>query len=245
MLPIIEQLAREVRQLYEQDNAGARAAIEDYLNRQLAGLDYSAKKQFISLLEEMFPPLPEPEVTPGDPQLQEYLLRFCSLILGRTLSAAELSSTETMERLSLSFNTIFDSLNQLVHTIRMTLFLEDQIEETIRHVIGSSLNSDGPSISLEHYLGEIKSAFFLSHQAFKSAAEKIIDKILLELDPEQLARADNGGFMLSSTRKAHSFDRYKQVFENCKKWHDSGHSTSDFLKEFEKQCQTLSQQPRR
>jgi hypothetical protein len=245
MKPIIEQLALEVRQMYEQDNAGARIAIEDYLNRQLAGLDYTAKKQFISLLEEAFPPLPEPEVTPENKLLQEYLLRFCSLILGKTLSPAELSSPETMERLSRSFNTIFDSLNQLVHSIRMTLFLEDQLDETIRHVIGSSLNNEGPSISLEHYLGEIKSAFFLSHQAFRSAAGKMIDRILQELDPEQLARADNGGFMLSAMRKAHSFDRYKQVFENCKLWHDSGHSMEDFLKEFEKECQTLSQQPRR
>jgi hypothetical protein len=245
MQPIIEQLALEVRHLYEQDSAEARTSIEDYLNRQLTGLDYSTKKQFISLLEEMFPPLPEPEAVAEKDPLQEYLLRFCSLILGKTLSPAELSSPETLERLSRSFNTIFDSLNQLVHSIRMTLFLEDQMEETIRHVIGSSLNNDGPSVSLEHYLGEIKSAFFLSHQAFKSATGKMIDKILLELDPEQLARADNGGFMLSAMRKAHSFDRYKQVFENCKRWHDSGHSMEDFLKEFEKECQTLSKQPRR
>jgi hypothetical protein len=245
MQPIIQQLANEVRNRYEQDSAGARTSIEDYLNQQLAGLDYSAKKQFISLLEEAFPPLPEPETTTEKDPLQEHLLRFCSLILGKTLSPDELTSPETLERLSQSLNTIFDSLNQLVHSIRMTLFLEDQLEETIRHVIGSSLNHDGQSISLEHYLGEIKSAFFLSHQAFKSAAGKMIDRILNELDPEQLARAENGGFMLSAMRKAHSFDRYKQVFENCKRWHDSGHSMVDFLKEFEKECQTLSKQPRR
>ncbi len=245
MQPIIEQLAIEIRHIYEQDKAGARISIEDYLDRQLQGFDYSAKKQLISLLKETFPPLVEPENLSETYLHQEYLQRFCSLILGKTLSPAELSSPESLERLSQSLNTIFDSLNQLVHSIRIALFLENKIEETIRHVIGSSLNSEETSISLEQYLGEIKSAFFLSHQAFKSTAGKMIDRILQELDPEQLALNDSGGFMFGTMRKAHSFDRYKQVFENCKQWHDSGRSMEDFLKEFEKECQILSKQSRR
>lgn len=245
MQPIIEQLALEIRHIYEQDPAGARSSIEDYLNRQLQGLDLTAKKQLISLLAENFSPPPEHETLTETYLHQEYLRRFCSLILGKTLSPEELSSTETLERLSQSLNTIFDSLNQLVHSIRITLFLENRIDETIRHVIGSSLNNEEPSVSLGQYLGEIKSAFFLSHQAFKSAAGKMIGRILQELDPEQLALTDKSGFMFGAMRKAHSFDRYGLIYENCRRWHDSGRSMEDFLKEFEKECQTLSQKPRR
>jgi hypothetical protein len=244
MQPIIEQLALEIRHIYEQDDAGARVSIEDYLDRQLRGLDYTAKKQLITVLKEAFLPLPEPETT-SDTYLQQEVLRFCSLILGKPLSSAELSSTESLERLSQSLNTIFDSLNQLVHSIRITLFLANTRDETIRHMIGSSLNNEDTSISLEQYLGEIKSAFFLSHQAFKSATGKIIARILQELDPEQLALTDSGGFMFGTMRKAHSFDRYRQIFENCRQWHDSGRSMEDYLKEFEKECLTLSQQTRR
>jgi hypothetical protein len=244
MQPLIEQLALEIRHIYEQDPAQARVSVEDYLDRKLQGLDITAKKQLISLLEATFSPSPEPASISEHYLRQEYLLRFCSLILGRTLTPAELSSAETLEHLSESLNTIFDSLNQLVHSIRITLFLENNGNETIRHMIGSSLNGK-PSISLEQYLGEINSAFFLSHQSFKSAAGKIIDRILKELDPEQSAITDKSGFMFGAMRKAHSFDRYGKIFKNCKQWHDSGRSMEDFLKEFEKECQMLSQKPRR
>ena len=245
MQPIIEHLASEIKQIYEQSPGQAPAAIEEYLNRQFQGVDNTAKIQFVSLLTEAFCPPPEQEFLPERYLQQEYLVRFCSLILGKTLTPEELSTTETLERLSQALNTIFDSLNQLVHSIRITLFLDSRIEETIRHVIGSSLNTEVPSASLEQYLGEIRTAFFLSHQAFKSAAGKMFDRILQELNPEKLAQAEDSGFMFGPMKKAHAHDRYRQIFATCRQWHDSGRAMEDFLKEFEKECQTLSQQIRR
>jgi len=245
MQPIIEQLAVEIRRIYDQDQSAAPTLIEEYLQTQLFGIDNAAKIQIISLLEEKFSPPPQPENIPEQYLQQKAMLRFCSLILGKELSSDELSSVETLERLSRSFNTLFDSLNQLVHSIRISLFLENQGNETIRHVIGSSLYQEEPGISLEQYLGEIKSAFFISHQAFKSAAGKMINRILQEFDPTQPSLTAGNGFMFSATRKANAFDRYQKLFEKFRQWHDSGRSMEDFLKEFERECQTLAQHPRR
>jgi hypothetical protein len=244
MQPIIEQLAVEIQRIYQEDRTNAAALIEGYLEKQLQGIDPAFKIQIVSLLEEKFTPPPEPEEIPERNAQEEFILRFCSLILGKELSSDELASIETLERLSRSLNTIFDSLNQLVHSIRQSLFLENAGDATIRHVIGSSLHKEASTINLEQYLGEIKSAFLLSHQGFKSASEKMIDKILQGLDPRQTNAAAGNSF-IPAIRKANAFDRYKQLFETFRQWHDSGRSMEDFLKEFERECQTLAQQFRR
>jgi hypothetical protein len=244
MQPIIEQLAVEIQRIYQEDRTNAAILIEKYLDKQLQGIESAAKIQIVSLLEAKFSPPSEPEESPEKNAQKEFIRRFCALILGKELSSEELISAETLERLSLSLNTIFDSLNQLVHSIRQSLFLENMGDATIRRVIGSSLNKEESTISLEQYLGEIKSAFLMSHHAFRLASGKMIERILQGLDPKQTNAAAGNSF-IPAMRKANAFDRYEQLFETFRQWHDSGRSMEDFLKEFERECQTLAQQYRR
>ncbi len=64
------------------------------------------------------------------------LTRVCSLLLGRRVSMDDPSSSELLEKLADSLNTIFNTLNQLISVINMTFTGEGPPEQTIRQVIG-------------------------------------------------------------------------------------------------------------
>ncbi|OQX20436.1 MAG: hypothetical protein BWK76_01175 [Desulfobulbaceae bacterium A2] len=245
MKPIVEQLAEELRGIYDQDQAGAPAAIESFLHAYLQGFDAQVKRQIVTALLDCFPVPAEDEVRQGSPEERAVLARFCSLILGRPLAAEELSSEETLTRLSESLNTLFNTLNELVGNIRATLFMQEGVNETIRHVIGSSLVGAEAGVSLSQFLGEINAAFLVSHKASGAATTKIIDRILQELDPARCAEEAQSHFLLKSKNKANQFDQYAQVYANCRNWHTSGRSAAEYAKLFEKECQDISKKIRR
>lgn len=232
-------LADEVRRIYNPDDTGSASLIEAYLEERLRG--FSPDERLV-LLENLVAQFPKgaPGKSGGRNLKEEVLSRLFSLLLGRKVSQADLSSAELLERLALSLNTIFDTLNELVSVINATLLGEQIGEETIRHVIGFHLEGESQSQSLESYIGQIRKAFLITQQAFKEAAHAKVSEILLELDPDRIAQAGGGGFKFGPLRKAEFFEIYEEKFRAFNKWFESGRFMEEFLREFEKNSQRLS-----
>ncbi|GEM_PF-309775 len=231
-------LVREIGRIHAAagDRGRAEARIEEYLQRQLRNLDEEERQQLLAALEQAFAPA-------GGGGLQgESLARFCSLLLGRELTPADISSEEMMARLARALETVLESLNELVLTINTTLLDEGADGETIHHLIGRELGGGQAGVSLDEYVGRIKTAFLVSHQAFRLAAQEMAGTMLERLDPDRLGGGT--GFRFGPMKKAEAWERYRQAFTNCKKWYDSGRCLEEFLREFEKQCRLLVQNNR-
>lgn len=213
-------------------------SVEAYLNEQMAGLDLreriDALQTVVDRLENTCRPSQSGETD------DEVLTRVCSLLLGRKVSMADLSSSELLEKLAESLNTIFNRLNQLISVINMTFTGEGSPEQTIRQVIGYRLEGEAPESSLETYLDQINNAFLTSQQSFKEAAYAKVKQILNVLDPEQIAADVGKGLKFGPMKKAEMFGIYEQRYEKIQKWFSSGRFMEDFLREFEKNCQTKS-----
>ena len=234
------QLASELRQIYQSDISRAEAMIEAHLEKRMTRLTPDSRLKLLKKLKDEFNAdraLP----SPGSDMEEEVLPRVFSLLLGRDVSQADLSSAEILQRLAESLNTIFDTLNQLVSVINMTLFGESAGNETIRYVIGSHLKGGDQTKSLESYLGQIQKAFLTTQQAFKNAALARVGEILDELDPDKISQAGGGGLKFGPLRKAEYFAIYESKFRSCKKWFESGRFMEAFLREFEKNCLKLSE----
>ena len=210
-------------------------AVEAYLDEQMAGLDRRSRLDILRSVIERWEVCGRPSMA-GE-SVDEVLTRVCSLLLGRKVSMDDLTSSELLEKLAESLNTIFNTLNQLISVINMTFTGEGSPEQTIRQVIGFRLEGEGQGNSLETYLGQISQAFLTSQQAFKEAAYAKVRQMLRVLDPEQLAAETGKGLKFGPLKKAEMFDLYAHRFEKIHKWFSSGRFMEDFLREFEKNCQ--------
>ena len=234
----LELMAKEIRQLYHTDRLQAENLIEEFLKSSLNEVSSDEKIRLLDELTSRFEPtdICTAEEVNVD---QEILIRIFSLLLGKKVTQADLSSAELLQRLADSLNTMFDMLNQLVGVINMTFLGQHEGMETIRQVIGFHLEGEGQSRSLDSYLGQISKAFLTAQQAFKVAAEKKVREIMVELDPERITDSQDGGFKLGRLRKAESFELYTKKFEAFKNWVDSGRFMEELLREFENNCQKL------
>ncbi|OEU45804.1 MAG: hypothetical protein BBJ60_09370 [Desulfobacterales bacterium S7086C20] len=234
-----DHLIDEVRRIYRSGVPQAESEIEAFLGKSLQGLTFDERLAFLDRLIAGFG---SPDSSPGGVMgsEDEVLSKVFSLLLGRKVSKADLSSSELLERLAASLNTIFDSLNQLVSVINSTLSWQGTGEETIRQVIGVHLEGEDQTKSLEDYLGQIKEAFLVTQQAFKKAAYDKVEQILSELDPKVISEAGSGGFKFGALRKAEFFDTYEERYNKIRKWFESGRFIEELLREFEKKSQQLS-----
>ena len=211
--------------------------VEAYLAEQMAEMDDSqridALRSVIAGMGRTCTPMAS-----SDDADEAVLSQVCSLLLGRNVTMDDLTSSEMLEKLAESLNTIFNTLNQLISVINMTFTGEGSQEQTIRQVIGFRMEGEGKSNSLETYLGQISSAFLTSQQSFKEAAYAKVKQVLSVLDPEQLAAETGRGLKFGPLKKAEMFDIYEQRYEKIRKWFSSGRFMEDFLREFEKNCQT-------
>lgn len=235
------QLTQEIRQAYESDPSKAEALVEAHLRERMRGLSVNERlARLEELAAEFGKPSPDPSGSEGADE--EVLSRVFSLLLGRKVSQADLSSSELLERLAECLNTIFDTLNQLVGVISATLMDQAAGEETIRHVIGFCVEGEGQSESVESYLGQIKKTFLVAQEAFKKAAHIKVKQILFELDPERISETASGGLKFGPLRKAEFFEIYEEKFHTINRWFESGRFTEEFLREFEKSAKKLSVQ---
>lgn len=211
--------------------------VEAYLIKQMDEMDDSqridALRTVIAGMGRTCAPMAS-----NDETSEAVLSQVCSLLLGRSVTMDDLTSSEILENLAESLNTIFNTLNQLISVINMTFTGEGSPEQTIRQVIGFRLEGEGQSNSLETYLGQISNAFLTSQQSFKEAAYAKVKQVLAVLDPEQLAAETGKGLKFGPLKKAEMFDIYEQRYEKIRKWFSSGRFMEDFLREFEKNCQT-------
>jgi len=239
----IEQITTEIRKIYKSDCLQAENLIETYLEKRLKEFSDSKKLTLLEKLTTEFNAEFNTGVSSRYNGLnidEEVLPRLFSLLLGKKVSLADLSSTELLQKLAESLNTIFDTLNQVVGVINTTFLGECTGDETIRQVIGFHLEGgESHSRSLESYLGQIKKAFLIAQQAFKEAAHTEMSELLHELAPDQIKTADSGGFRFGPFQKAELFEIYEKKFYTCKQWFDSGRFMEKFLREFEKNSQKL------
>jgi hypothetical protein len=230
------QIAEEIRTLYGKEPGRAPELIRRYLETTLPG---NSRQEQIDALQGVlaeFGGLPA-VAKPSGSDAEPVLARLFSLVLGGRVSETELASEEVLERLAGSLNELFDTLNRLIATIDATLGGGAAQDETIRHVIGDQLEGESASMSLERHLGRIGDAFFRSHEAFQTAARKIVGDILDELDPQRIQDAQEGGMKFGPLKKAESFDVYRNKYDRCRSWYESDRFKTDLLREFEKSCQ--------
>ncbi len=249
MTPDIQKLAKEIQAIHQAQAQNSELLIEQYLDDQLALYPLKQKLSCLAALKTICSTDSIPAEAQTAAAENDIMIQFCRLLLGKSFSSPELNTEDVPRRLSLALNTVFDALNQLVTLIDSTFAVDHGMGETIRHIIssdlGPELSGDSPSKSLEEYINQIRIAFLTSQQAFKNAAHQLTDKILYELDPEQMDRKKSKSFKIGPLHKAEKFEKYEQTYTDCKKWFDSGRFMEEFLREFEKNCQKLSAQPRR
>jgi hypothetical protein len=236
--PNLDKLADEIRQIFTSDRLQAENLIEQFLENSLGEISPEDKLETIDKLALKFKV--NRNLTMENLNLdQEVLTRIFSLLLGRTVSQAELSSDELLQRLADSLNTIFNMLNQLVSVINRAFLGQLDGGETIRQMIGFHLEGDDYTRSLESYLGQITKAFLTAQQAFKYAAEKKMNEILAEMEPDRIAASAHGGLKLGRLRKAKHFELYAEKYKAFKKWVESGRYVEELLREFENNCQQI------
>lgn len=232
-----ERLAGELAAEFERDAGITADAVEAWLIEKMADMDLGSRIDALTGLVSRTGP-PEARVPVECITDDAVLIQVCSLLLGRKVSMDDLSSTELLDKLADSLNTIFNTLNQLISVINMTFTGEGSPEQTIRQVIGFRLEGEGQGLSLENYLGQISNAFLTSQQAFKEAAYAKVKQVLSVLDPDQLASEVGKGLKFGPLKKAEMFEIYEQRYQKIQKWFSSGRFMEDFLREFEKNCQT-------
>ncbi len=232
----MEQLAGEIMTAYRSDPSRSETTIEKYLEKRLEGWPPAERIETLEHLAEQFKrtlDLPPSDIHASP----EELTRLFSLLLGHRISSLNLSSVEFWEKFASSINTVFDTLNQIIGVIHGTLLGHKVELETIRQVIGSSLEQEGRSESLQSHLDQIREAFLVAHRAFQQAAHNKIGQILAELDPHRIEAQGGGGLKFGPFLKADFYDEYKAKFQKCKNWLDSGRFQEELLREFEKICQ--------
>ena len=229
--PSIESLADALRGLSIQNSEQAQEKIEAFLADELKGLALGERLDVLGQLESIFPAAGQ-VMTPG--ASSDLLDRLVPLLLGRDVSM-DLSTPELLSRLAHSLNTIFTMLNELIGLINSTLGGNPAGDETIRQIIGASMQRQGEVQSIEQYLGQIKKAFLTAQQSSKEAARTMAAYIITELDPKGM-EGSGGGFKIGPMKKAESFDLFEEKYKRVKKWYESERFLLDFLRQFEKNC---------
>lgn len=233
----ISQIASGLGDRFDTERDISEESVEAYLNEQMAGWESTQRTAALrTIISEI-----NGDTCAGQLPREnddEVLTQACSLLLGRKVSMDDLSSSELLEKLAESLDTIFNTLNQLISVINMTFTGEGSPEQTIRQVIGFRLEGEGQGSSLETYLGQISNAFLTSQQSFKEAAYAKVKQVLAALDPDKLAAETGKGLKFGPLKKAEVYDLYEQRYEQIQKWFNSGRFMEDFLREFEKNCQT-------
>lgn len=237
--PTISELLGDLRRIYQSDPQQAPLRIEAQLQEKLGHYPGRQRAQVLKNLISTLDPSSGKNLSSVDTQVAT---RVFSLILGKKVTPDDLTSTELLERLAQSLNTIFDALNQLISVINATLSAGGTSgDQTIRQFIGFHLEGGNQTKPLEDYLGQINQAFLTTQKAFKKAAQTKMMQVIEALDPKKIAKErGQGGLKIGPLRKAEDYDILKEKIERIQRWFESGRFMEDFLREFEKNCQTFA-----
>ena len=238
--------AADIRKLYDAQPERAAQAIESHIDGYVKKDDPEEKIAFIRELMRLFDASSGARTTsvarnePAESSHQnEKLLRLFSRLFGESLTKVDLSSEEHLEKLGQSLNTIFNSINQIIGVIHSTLLGEKPETETIRHIIGTGVESKGGTDSLRAHLDQIQKAFLIAHKAYQEATANKVRQILDEMSPEKLSEGMEGSLKFGPLKKAELYENYKEKHALCKKWFESGRLMDELLRDFEKNCQKL------
>jgi hypothetical protein len=233
---LLNRISNGLAAQFETDDDCSVGSVEAYLKQQMAGMALPARIAALQAVVDRLDDTCRPCLS--DKTDEEVLTRVGSLLLGRKVSMDGLSSSELLEKLAESLNTIFNTLNQLISVINMTFTGDGSPDQTIRQVIGFRFEGDGQGRSLETYLDQISRAFLTAQQSFKAAAHAKVRQVLVALDPEQVASEMGKGLKFGPMKKAEMFELYEERYQKVQKWFSSGRFMEDFLREFEKNCQS-------
>ena len=257
------QLAQEIRRIGASGAADPGREVQSRINSALAGCDLPERLARLERLARelegtdaavappagsaasaeaaapVAPAAPSGAVAPAAPvagaaeEMQQLVTRF----LGQSGATEGLSSKELADKFAAALETLFDSVNQIVSVINVTLLGQSEELETIRKVIGSNLKGDKEFSAIKDYLERIQKAFLVAHNCFQVSAATLLQELLAELDPQVLLDAKSSGLKFGPLRRAELFDQYEEKHRRCKRWLDSGQYKERLLREFEKQCQ--------
>lgn len=230
----IVQLADEIRSVYALDGDDAEEHIEHFLKEKLKHHSYHDGLTILKKLISEFNNIRHS--SKADFILEDDMMsKICSLLLGKDISRTNLSSTELFQRLSEGLNTIFDSLDQLIKVINKTLFGDALGKQGTRTIIGYKPES------LEGHLGQINKAFSIAMRAFEKTAKIKVEQILFAIDPNQISSEKDGWLKIPPFQKAEYYEIFEEKYHEIKKWFQSEKFIEDFRREFEKNCQILSE----
>lgn len=256
----LKTMAEEIRRIYKSNPSVSGEIIELYLKENFKELPADEQLSLTRELAHQFDsPVDSPADNPVDmpdagilpsssviskgvqagfSEKREYSHLF-TLLFGKNISKFDLSSEEHLEKLAKSLNTIFDTLNQIIGVIHTTLLGEQSELETIRHIIGSDIESQTRADSLQNYLDQIRRAFLVAHLAYQQSSKNKITQILDELSPEKIAGESKSILKFGSMKKAELYEIYEEKYQACMGWLASGRLMEELLREFEKICQKL------
>ncbi|UFS70726.1 hypothetical protein LPW11_00715 [Geomonas sp. RF6] len=227
------KMAQRMRGVAALGGADPEREVERWLEGELLPL---APKQRLERLEELAAELgltPAPALPSAHPAAMQEIGHLVSRFLGGADAAEGLPPEILAEKFAASLDALFDSLNQIVSVINVTLLGQSPELETIRKVIGSNLK-DGGDLPIREYLERIRSAFLAAHESFQSAAATVLSELLGELDPER--EANGTPLKFRPLRKAELFEQAAERHRRCRRWFDSGEWRERLLREFEKEC---------
>ncbi|MCP4720890.1 MAG: hypothetical protein GY860_15665, partial [Desulfobacteraceae bacterium] len=104
-----EKLAARIRKIFQEHGEQSSLPMEDYLQTELASLDAPDK---IKVLEKLINGFDTPGSDASSPQAipidDHVLARVIKLLLGRDISQTDFNSSELLESLADSINTVFE-----------------------------------------------------------------------------------------------------------------------------------------
>ncbi len=246
-----ELLLKELKTLYKANPSKAASLINLYLKERLSGLDDRQRAEVVKgLLAHLGVRLPAPRPAKAQETAapaaaespeRELLAEILHQITGGQADTQGLASEELAMRIKEALATLITTINEIMAVINSTLAGSQGELATIRHIIGQDL--EGKGMGLEEYLGRIKEAFLISHQAMVEASRKEAEKILEGLDPAKMEQvAETGGLSFGPLKKAELFDAYSEQFRQIQEWLRRGGYQQELLREFERRCERLFSQ---
>ncbi len=237
-----KQLSQEIRKIYQSNSLDPEPLIETLIEDNTRDISSDNLLAFLEELCKEFEGSDPPDSSNSQDSGYDEKVgpKILSLILGKEISTEEFSTPEFQERVTESFSTIFDSLNKLIRLMNINLLAGTSGDETIRTVIGSHLEGQDRLQSLEAHIKQIEKTFLVVQKAFKNAALSVINKVLAEMDPQQISAMAGKGLKIGPLRKAELYDIYEKKHKSCRNWLESGRVTEELLREFEKKCQKMT-----